>query len=1194
MKIIDDAFSSIIEDANIYKDIYSKNGYYPLHQACFHDNTKLISDFLKCGYDVNVINKNQESNDTALMTAIKNGNYKMAKFLLDNSFFVDVNILDSNKETPFIYMINHDNFINSELFKELIDHGADLLLCYKNDPPLILAIKKKKIDYIRIILRQPSIDINQLYNGKSVMDIILDDGISDEEIFNILFEKKAIIRIEYFRKELFSLVENNQGLIQSFIKNGYYMRGVEDQIIHIKTPVIYFIKYSKNDFVEKLIDSGASIEEMDDDGITPMIQAVIRINTTLFNKLLNKYHPDINKKNKLGQSLLTFVYELDRNKDNKRDDFISLLEKYIKNNNLECNIDFHDKDDVLKNIDNIEGSTEEKELLNLVKQGNIELVKNKLNNREFDINKQYYRITFLSILINNKIDDEEIYDILFKKGAFIEPIYIGNNKKYFSLIESNIGLVKSIAKNGFNIKNLVGEVIHIKTPLIYFIKRSKKEFVEKLLDHGASFDEIDEEGVTPLIQTIKTGNNKLFEALLNKYHPDINKKNELGQSVLTFVYELDESKDNKKDVFISILEKYIKDNKIQCQNNDHYSSNNNNDNNKGNNNNNNNDDNKGINNDGNINNNNNIVHDLEANSGKNKLITAIKQKNVELIKNILNDKEFDVNKLYNEMPIMSILIENKIDDEEVYNILFNKGAFIEHKYLKSLKNGSSLLVENNIGLIKSIIRNGFYTKKKNSFVHINTPLKYFIKNYSNPLVEKLLENNASIEESDENGLTPIYHTIKTNNLKLFNLLIDKYHPDIDRNNKLGQTPLAFAQQLDKNKDNNRNNFIIILENYAKNKNATYTNLKDNTNKNINKNMKEGNFKDIINEHSNINIKEGNFKDFINELNNVSIKENSAKGNINEHNSVDNIKDNTEENKLISALKEDDFETARNILDNTKNINVNCFDENKETPLIIMINKEESLNCGVFKKLIECGANLSQKYKGDIPLVLAIKNKKVGYIQLLLKYSSEDVVNKRYNGKTIMNLLIDNLIDVEQVYNTLFKKGAFIDFSYLMNSNLSLNVLIEKNSGLIKSIIKNGLIIKKRENSPTQVIKTPLIYFIKSGQNTLSGKLLENNVNIEETDEDGLTPIFYSIKCGKRNIFYILLCEYHADIFKKNKKGQTPLMYAMELEKDKGCNRELIIYELEHYKENKIVTVNGKMYRETSLMIALKQENYKIV
>jgi len=1288
--------NNIIENANINKNMYLKNGYNPIHEAYININ------YDDNNYESGPHGPQINSKETRLLIALKEDNFEVANDILDNTKDINVNIYNENKETPIIILIKNEKLMNCDIFKKLIEKGADLSKKFNGEDPLILAIKKKKIEYIQIILKYSSLDINKLYNGKSIMSILIDNVIDNEEIFNILFKKGGYVENKYISSncnKYTSLIKKNNGLLKSIINNGIIIKNSKmNEIKKINTPLIYFIKSGKIGIVEKLLENGASTEEIDEEGFTPIFHTIKGGRLNLFNILLNKYHADITKKNNNGQTPLIYTRQLDKNKYQNLNLFISILEEYM-----------------------------EKEFKSALTQKNIKMLKNILNNEEFDVNKTYNKKTVMNYLIENKIDNEEIYNIMFKRKTWIDSKYTGNNKDSCpSLIENNIGLIKSIVKNGFYIKN-INEFIHVKTPVIHFIKNCKYGIAEKLLENGASINEMDEDGFTPLIHLMKTSNTIVFKLLLDKYHPNVNQKNKLGQTPLSFAQQLDRNKYIYTEIYILLLKNYIKTKLLLALKEGDFKTANDYLNNT-----------KDIN--VNIYNENKetpiiilIKNEKLMNcdifkkliekgadlskkfNGEDPLILAIKKKKIEYIQIILKYSSLDINKLYNGKSIMSILIDNVIENEEIFNILFKKGGYIDFTYIMNTRPKLNALIEKNSGLIKSIIQNGLITKKgRNSSIIVNkSPLSFFIKAGKNKLVEKFLENGASVEEIDEEGFTPIFHTIKGGRLNLFNILLNKYHADITKKNNNGQTPLIYTRQLDKNKYQNLNLFISILEEYMEKefKSAlTQKNIKmlknilNNEEFDVNKTYNKktvmnylienkidneeiynimfkrktwidskytGNNKDSCPSliENNIGliksiVKNGFYIKNINEFihvktpvihfiknckygiaeklleNGASINEMDEDGftplihlmktsntivfkllldkyhpNVNQKNKLGQtplsfaqqldrnkyiyteiyilLLKNYIKTKLLLALKEGDFKTANDYLNNTKDINVNIYNENKETPIIILIKNEKLMNCDIFKKLIEKGADLSKKFNGEDPLILAIKKKKIEYIQIILKYSSLDI-NKLYNGKSIMSILIDNVIENEEIFNILFKKGGYIDFTYIMNTRPKLNALIEKNSGLIKSIIQNGLITKKGRNSSIIVNKSPLSFFIKAGKNKLVEKFLENGASVEEIDEEGFTPIFHTIKGVRLNLFNILLNKYHANITRKNKEGLTPLSFAQYYEKKKNINLNQFIKAL----ENKLKQSNNKNNSHsktnyTDLLInAIKQGNYK--
>eukprot|EP00833_Pecoramyces_ruminatium_P011642 jgi/Orpsp1_1/1185674/evm.model.c7180000094812.1 len=735
-------------------------------------------------------------------------------------------------------MINDKQSLNCEAFEKLIECGENFKENYNAYSILIHAIKNRRIEYAKIILTKSSINVNQLYKRKTIMSTLIDDNVSDEKLFDLVFIKGGYIDSSYIfggsDNTKSSLIEKNTGLIKSIIRNGLItMKNNNKEVLKINTPLIHFIKCRKERLVKKFLENGASIEETDDDGFTPIFHVIKNRNLKLFYFILNKYHPDITRKNKVGQTPLMYAQYLEKENGFNREFFIKALKKhikYVKVHNLN-----HSSNQDMKHISNDN--------------------ENKLNE---------------TILL--------LMDVIREGDYELAKIILDNSKRNNNKININY------------------ENSHHETPLTVLINNEHME------------------------------NCELFNILL-EYGADISKKF----------------------------------------------------------------------------------------NGDTPLILSIKKKRTKYIKILLNMPSIDVNHLYGRKTIMSILIDNVVDDEEIFNILFMKGAYIDFSYITSSNNFYSFLIEKNTGLIKSIIHNGLITvKSKNSpVVKINTPLTYFIKCGKTPIIKKMLENNASVEETDEDGFTPLFHTIKGGRIDLFKTLLHKYNANTTRKDKMGNTPLDIA--LKYSKGNDQDLFVIELKKVSK----------------------------ITNPNNN------------------------------------GLNNNTESHK-----------------------------------------KEEEIH--------------------DTLLNL-IKQKKISALKNILNNNNKIDINKPFNdNKTIMSIFIDNIIDNEEIYNILFKKGAFIDNQYILNKSNGLYNLIEKNQGLIKSIIQNGLITKNNENNQLKVIKSPLIYFIKSGQGNLAEKFLENGAPVEEVDENGLTPIFHSIKSCRINVFNLLLNKYNADINKKNNEGQTPL------------------------------------------------------
>jgi len=190
---------------------------------------------------------------------------------------------------------------------------------------------------------------------------------------------------------------------------------------------------------------------------------------------------------------------------------------------------------------------------------------------------------------------------------------------------------------------------------------------------------------------------------------------------------------------------------------------------------------------------------MDGNVEKNILINAIEQKDYNEIIAIIRET-VDINAPnYNGKTILKLLVENIIDNEEIYNLLYEKEAFYGENIIKRFK-----CLEKNIGLMKSFAKYGFYyfnpCNNSSTSVYINKPVLFFTKRGDNYIgvIKNLLDNNACIEEYDENtGFTPIFQAIKYRSYKTFILLINDYHPDITKRNKRNENILMFANKYKK-------------------------------------------------------------------------------------------------------------------------------------------------------------------------------------------------------------------------------------------------------------------------------------------------------------------------------------------------------------------------------------------------------------
>jgi len=83
-----------------------------------------------------------------------------------------------------------------------------------------------------------------------------------------------------------------------------------------------------------------------------------------------------------------------------------------------------------------------------------------------------------------------------------------------------------------------------------------------------------------------------------------------------------------------------------------------------------------------------------------------------------------------------------------------------------------------------------------------------------------------------------------------------------------------------------------------------------------------------------------------------------------------------------------------------------------------------------------------------------------FIEKVIMDDNNININKHFNGKACMSILIDNIVDNEELFNMLYKKGSYINFVYDVACNNLFTSFVRNNLILLKSIICKCIIKKK--------------------------------------------------------------------------------------------------------------------------------------
>jgi len=409
--------------------------------------------------------------------------------------------------------LNNNNDINTQ-------HNSNIKIDSKNHNIELFSVfmdglKKRDFkEFKNILYNSLKLDIN----FEIVMIHLILNSIEDEELYNILYLKRGfIIPYNFLCGDMISKVESNFSLIRTIARRGLITNNKQNKIIHYREPVHYFIKTNRLSLAEKVLDVGFSIDQPDNQGMTPIFLCIKLNNIQFFNKILHKYHPDLRKKDLDDQTVFEYILQSEELSEEDKEEFFKILVQY-KNSQFTLNA----------SIENTHIS--EETLIQAINARNCDLIKIILEKRPSLSNHVLPNgKTIMNNLIERIIDDEEIFDILFKQRAYIDEAYIkkyGKNelaKDPVFLIERNIGLIKSIIKNGFYMKDKNNEVKYISTPVVYFTRNMKNHLVELLLKNGASVDEKSDNQLeySAFFYSIVSKNFSLFKTMLYQYHPKL-------------------------------------------------------------------------------------------------------------------------------------------------------------------------------------------------------------------------------------------------------------------------------------------------------------------------------------------------------------------------------------------------------------------------------------------------------------------------------------------------------------------------------------------------------------------------------------------------------------------------------------------------------------------------------------------------
>jgi len=324
-----------VDKEKIFYNFYRKNA---LIFACANGHLEIIEFLVKSGADpnkalreaggckevkvietlhrlgANIYKIDDYNGNTALSEAARNNNFATIKYLVERD--ADINRFDCDGNTALFYAVRYKNI---ELIEFLLKSGANANLTSSNFTPLMLACENGQLEAIKLLLKSKETDVN-MTNDKgftalmfavyslnvAVVKFLVESGAEIDKADNggetaltmacnmIRYKEGSPEIIEFLVK---SGADANKALMYAAQK-GYnadikiikilHQAGVEIDQPDDKgwTALMFAVKNCRDDLTDLLVELGANINKVSNDGFSPYKYARSNSHIDFFGKLI--------------------------------------------------------------------------------------------------------------------------------------------------------------------------------------------------------------------------------------------------------------------------------------------------------------------------------------------------------------------------------------------------------------------------------------------------------------------------------------------------------------------------------------------------------------------------------------------------------------------------------------------------------------------------------------------------------------------------------------------------------------------------------------------------------------------------------------------------------------------------------------------------------------------------------------------
>ncbi|XP_046582590.1 putative ankyrin repeat protein RF_0381 [Haliotis rubra] len=266
----------------------------PVLLAADVGNIEVFDILVNKGADLSVVDKDGES---ILHLAIRERNVKMVNYILTQDM-ADIDSKGSKDMTPVLLEAYMGNI---EVFDILVNKGANLSVVNEDgDNVLHLAIRGENVKMVNYILTQDIVDINSK-GFEDMTPVLLALDVGSTEIFDILVNKGADLSVVNEDEESIlhlAIEEGNVEIVNSILAQNIV--DINSTDCDGTTPVLLTALMGNIEVFDILVNKGADLSVVDDDGNNVLHLACLEGNEDIVKRVLSMGILDVNTKNDKG------------------------------------------------------------------------------------------------------------------------------------------------------------------------------------------------------------------------------------------------------------------------------------------------------------------------------------------------------------------------------------------------------------------------------------------------------------------------------------------------------------------------------------------------------------------------------------------------------------------------------------------------------------------------------------------------------------------------------------------------------------------------------------------------------------------------------------------------------------------------------------------------------------------------------